>query len=338
LAAGALLRIGAACMIAALAAACATSKPGRGPISRVADLPGWRWEDHAAVLRAYRDGCAAARAAGARAVCQRTRAFQARDAAGARAFLEANFRVRAIPGEGLLTAYFTPRYEARTEPDVAYSAPVRPPPADPARTGLERRRIDALPSGDAIAWMKPEELFFMQLQGSAVLRFPDGRTLKAVTVVTNGKPFVGVARVMRERGLLADDATSGDAIMAWLAAHRGPESDEIMRQNPRYGFFALQPFDGGVSGAAATPLTAGRAIAVDPKAHAYGGLYWIDADTPALRSAISGYRRAVVALDTGGAIRGDVRADLYLGVGEAAGREAGRVRHRLFLYEMVPAP
>jgi membrane-bound lytic murein transglycosylase A len=91
-----------------------------------------------------------------------------------------------------------------------------------------------------------------------------------------------------------------------------------------------------IAGAVLAPLTAGRAIAVDPAHHAYGGLYWIDAEAPALKGAVPSYRRAAVALDTGGAIKGEVRADLYLGRGEAAGREAGRVRHRLRLYRLVP--
>lgn len=332
--AGAFARIGAACLIALALAACATSK--RAAVTRVADLPGWRGEDHLAAFAAWRDGCGRERSSEGAAVCARAKAFRPDGDREARAFLEANFRVVARPGEGLLTAYFTPRYEARAARDDEFSAPVRGRPAGGQDATAERAAIEAWPAQGAVAWMRPEELFFMQLQGSAVLAFPDGRTPKAVTVATNGRPFVGVARVMRERGLLADDQSSGEAIMAWLAAHRGPEADEVMRQNPRYGFFALQPFDGTISGGAGLPLAPGRAIAVDPQAHPYGGLYWIDADAPALKGAMRSYRRAVMALDTGGAIKGDVRADLYLGQGDEAGREAGRVRHRLRLYELVP--
>ena len=246
---------------------------------------------------------------------------------------------RRPPGEGLLTAYFTPDYEARTRPEGEFVVPVRPAPtiAD-GEAYPERAVIETWPAVAALAWMRAEDLFFMQLQGSAVLRFPDGRLAKAVTVTTNGRPFVGVARVLRERGLLADGQTSGENIQAWLAANRGPAADEVMRQNPRYGFFALQPFDGAISGAAGVPLGAARAIAVDPAHHGYGSLYWVDAEAPALAGAVPAYRRAVVALDTGGAITGEVRADLYLGQGAEAGREAGRVRHRLKLYRLVPVP
>ena len=84
------------------------------------------------------------------------------------------------------------------------------------------------------------------------------------------------------------------------------------------------------------PLTAGRALAVDPAYHGYGALYWIDASAPTLAGANRSYRRLALALDTGAAIRGERRADLYLGRGDAAGQEAGRVRHVLSLVRLIP--
>ena len=142
---------------------------------------------------------------------------------------------------------------------------------------------------------------------------------------------------MRERKLLAADNTSAEVIRAWLAANRGPAADEIMRLNPRYVFFRTVPDDGfAPAGAAGVPLPAGRAIAVDIGYHGLGALYWIDASVPTLTGAFPAYRRAVMALDTGGAIQGDIRADLYLGAGDAAGREAGRVRHTLTLWRLDP--
>jgi membrane-bound lytic murein transglycosylase A len=112
-----------------------------------------------------------------------------------------------------------------------------------------------------------------------------------------------------------------------------------MRLNPRYAFFRLAPDDGlPPMGAAGIPLPAGRAIAVDLSRHSLGELYWIDGTTPLLAGAFPAYRRLVTALDTGGAIKGDIRADLYLGQGPAAGAEAGRVRHTLRLHRLVPRP
>jgi membrane-bound lytic murein transglycosylase A len=110
-----------------------------------------------------------------------------------------------------------------------------------------------------------------------------------------------------------------------------------MRQDPRYVFFAIGPDDGREpAGTAGTPLLPGRSIAIDPGYHDFGGAYWIDADAPILAGAPELYRRLVMALDTGGAIKGPARADLYVGRGAAAGDEAGRVRHVLKLYALVP--
>ena len=105
----------------------------------------------------------------------------------------------------------------------------------------------------------------------------------------------------------------------------------------RYIFFNIAPDDGlNPVGTAGLPLPPGRAIAVDQGLHPLGGLYWIDADSPTLSGAAPDYQRLVVALDTGGAIKGSVRADLYIGRGDAAGVEAGHIRHALRLYQLVP--
>jgi membrane-bound lytic murein transglycosylase A len=201
----------------------------------------------------------------------------------------------------------------------------------------DRAEIEKTPEKAPLAWMKPEDLFFLQIQGSGVLVFADGEREKALFSAANGRPFVGIAAPMRERGLLQDADTSGDAIRLWLGDHRGPQADAIMRLDPRYVFFTLAPDDGqqpvGASGAVLTP---GRAIAVDPAQHAFGGLYWISADAPALSGALPSYRRLTVALDAGGAIKGAARADLYTGLGDSAGAEAGRVRHRLKIIALVP--
>jgi membrane-bound lytic murein transglycosylase A len=224
---------------------------------------------------------------------------------------------------------------------------VRPRPADlpaadvgasgGAQPWLDRAAIEDTEENQPLAWMKPEDLFFLQIQGSGVLDFPDGRKLKAVYAANNGQPFAGLATPMRQQGLLAADNTSGEAIRGWLADHRGPDADAVMRLNPRYIFFTLQPWDGKEpAGAAGVTLTPGRALAVDPSRHDYGALYWIDGEAPSLSGAFPRYRRLAMALDTGSAIKGEVRADLYFGMGATAGAEAGRVKHRLKLYRLTP--
>ncbi|MFN3521380.1 MAG: MltA domain-containing protein [Phenylobacterium sp.] len=328
------------------------------------NLPGWTEDDHAAAFRAFRATCGAARSAQLAEVCRRARAEGELDDLHARAFFEANFRAEQVGGDGMLTAYFAPEYPARSRPDGEFSAPVRARPSDlvtidagvfdPALAGVtgvalqtangvapypDRATIEARPPEKALAWMRPEDLFFLQIQGSGVLTFETGARMKANFAGHNGRPFVGVATPMRDQGLLPPDGTSGEAIRSWLAANRGPQAEAIMRLNPRYVFFKLAPDDGAQPvGSAGVPLPPGRAIAVDPSRHAMGEIFWLDATAPSLTGAFPAYRRLAVALDTGGAIKGDARADLYLGLGPQAGAEAGRVRHVLKMYRLTPRP
>jgi membrane-bound lytic murein transglycosylase A len=326
-------------------------------------LKGWEAEDHAAALAAFRETCGAAKDPAMAFVCRSARAIGPLDREQSERFFEANFRAERIAGEGVLTAYFSPEYPARHRRSDEFNAPVRSRPADlkmvdagsfdPSQGGRQvaardngdgtfapypdRTAIEATPPDKALAWMRPEDLFFLQIQGSGVLTFEDGARKKAVYAGNNGWPFLGIANPMRDRGLLPRDNTSGEAIRSWLADHRGPDAQAIMRLNPRYAFFNLAADDGRQpAGSAGLPLPPGRSLAVDTGYHPMGELLWIDASSPMLAGAFPDYRRIAMALDTGGAIRGEVRADLYLGVGPAAGAEAGRVRHTLRLYRLVP--
>lgn len=333
------------------AAAPAPLTPARPPLIGFSALPGWDQEDHAAALDMFRASCGVSRDPAWREACQRARDLGPQDEVIAKAFWETNFRLRPVgpdgADEGLLTAYFAPEYPARGAREYPFTAAVRPKPADlPAQDvgpgggnvpWRDRATIERDRERQPLAWMKPEDLFFLQIQGSGVLNFPDGRRLRAVYSANNGQPFAGIATLMRQQGLLTADNTSGEAIRGWLADHRGPDAEAIMRLNPRYIFFTLQPYDGREpAGAAGVILTPGRALAVDPTKHDYGVLYWIDGEAPSLTGAFPSYRRLAMALDTGGAIKGEVRADLYLGTGEGAGAEAGRVKHKLKLYRLQP--
>jgi membrane-bound lytic murein transglycosylase A len=366
-------RLAALALISALAA-CATppgpaaptappaqppvvAPPVPGPVPPAglspAALPGWDHEDHLAAFDAWLAGCGVARDPAARTQCER--AMQIRRTSKpvtpslARAFFESGFSVVAAEtadgGPGMLTAYFAPEYAARRSPDGEFDMPVLAPPAGWTRGQVlpERAGIEAAPqavSGAApLAWMRAEDLFFMQIQGSGYLTFADGSKARAAYAADNGRPFTGIARPMAERGLLPPNGTSGEAIRAWLAAHRGPEAREVMALNARYIFFSLDPDDGGdPNGAAGVPLPARRAIAVDPTHWRYGDLVWIHADGGNLMGARGSYQGLVVALDTGSAIRGPVRADLYMGRGAAAGEEAGAVRHPLRMWRLIPRP
>jgi membrane-bound lytic murein transglycosylase A len=374
------LRLVAAALAVLSLAACATPsgpRPGVPPfppappppappperIVPVAELPGWSSDDHARAFAAFRETCGVARDPEMARVCREAKSVGFLDPISARSFFETEFEAERLDGEGVLTGYYAPVYDARRRPDAEFSAPVRPKPADlktvdaglfdPAQAGRpgaaidpgfgpllpypDRANIEATPVEAPLAFMRPEDLFFLQIQGSGVLVFEDGRRSKALYAANNGRPFVGIANVMRDRGLLAADDISAESIHRWLADHRGPDADALMQLNPRYAFFSLAPDDGREPvGAAGVPLPPGRSVAVDRSRHAMGELLWIDAEAPLLKGAFPAYRRLAVALDTGGAIVGNVRADLYFGQGYAAGAEAGRVRHTLRLYRLVP--
>ena len=157
---------GLAAGLALILAACATTPLQRpAQLSSMAQLPGWNAENHVAAFAAVRQACA----------FKATRSRFCLDVVGrgglgedaARTFLETHLRAEPIDGEGLLTAYFSPRYEARASREGEFTAPLRPPPADPG-SAPDRAAIDRSPAPDALAWMRPEDLFFLQVQGSGV--------------------------------------------------------------------------------------------------------------------------------------------------------------------------
>ncbi len=331
---------------------------------RLSHLPGWDQGDAFVALEALRGTCAYKKGRGFAAVCQAMAAQDFESPDQIKAFLLRNLQISPVNTDaaGLLTGYFVPDYDAVLTPSDEFSQPVRMRPDDlvyvagsqmtPPQTGAKvaarkvgskyvpyytRAEIEKRPTR-ADYYMRPEDYFFMQLQGSGFLDLPDGKRIYAAYAADNGYPFVGIARVMVDRGILLPNQTSGDAIHAWLAAHRGDEAQAVMNANPRYAFFAIVPGQTEPNGAAGLPLPPGSAIAVDPAFHDYGDLFWLDAHAGgnALNDAFPAYQRMVTALDTGGAIKGDVRADLYVGHGTRAGTEAGRIKHVLKMYRILP--
>ena len=343
----------AAALVALGLAACATTPPPPqastplppprpettappAPATGLRKLPGWDAEDHLAALGVARQVCRQAPQASRWSVCAEALSLSAPDDAAAKRFLETHFRFEPISGVGLLTGYFSPTYPARQARDAEFSAPVRPPPPNPAQAP-DRATLDARPAPDALAWMRPEDLFFLQIQGSGGLVFAAGLQLRAVFAGSNGRPYVAIASPMVAEGLIAARDANASGVHNWLAAHPGSDAESAMRLDPRYIFFRLVADDGAEPhGSAGAALRAGRSLAVDPAYHPYFELLWIDADEPTPAAARPSYQRLAAALDTGSAIKGEARADLYLGRGDAAGVEAGSVRHRLRLYRIVP--
>lgn len=266
----------------------------------------------------------------------------------ARAFFETRFTPVAARGAGRLTGYYEPVVDVRARPDEEFSMAIRARPED-LLTGdlgqfiasLEGQRvmgraadqrfepyrsradIEALNLGVPLAWGRPIDVFFLQIQGSGRLRFEDGSIARAAFAAHNGLPYVSIGRILVERGELTLDNASKQDIKAWLRAN-GPDAwRDLFNENPRYVFFRLESIadpQQGPAGSHGAPLTPMASLAVDRSHHALGVPVFLTADL----YDEPGWRGLVVAQDAGGAILGPLRGDLFFGFGAPAGERAGR--------------
>jgi len=190
-----------------------------------------------------------------------------------------------------------------------------------------------------ICWIKdPTDALFIQIQGSARVRLEDGLMVRLNYDSHNGYPYTPVGRILIERNLVPRDQMSMDRIRDWIRAN--PDgAKELRRQNRSFVFFRIVGLgeDREALGAQGVPLTAGRSIAVDKGLHVYGTPFFIEADLPIDTARPSTpFRRLMVAQDTGSAIVGPARADIYWGAGDQAGRIAGRVRQAGRFTMLIP--
>ena len=205
-------------------------------------------------------------------------------------------------------------------------------PCGPTRRG--RRSRPAPPKGaPEIVWVDdPVDAFFLQIQGSGRILFDDGTMMRVGYAAQNGHPYVAIGRELIARGALTRETVSMQSIRAWLVANPG-EAAAVMNLNPSYVFFRTLEGDGplGSEGVAVTP---GRSLAVDRAFLAMGLPVWLDAEDPL--DPTSRVRRLMVAQDTGGAIKGPVRGDVFWGHGPEAAERAGRMRSSGRYWVLLP--
>ncbi|MGH6976424.1 MAG: MltA domain-containing protein, partial [Stellaceae bacterium] len=172
----------------------------------------------------------------------------------------------------------------------------------------------------------PIDLFFLQIQGSGRVRLPDGRTVEIGYDGENGRAYVALGRLLVERGAMTLDNVSMQSIAVWLRAHPA-DAKALMDENPSYVFFRVLA-GGAPLGAEGVDLTPQHSVAVDPRFVPLGVPLWLDVAQGAIVT-----RRLAVAQDTGAAIKGPLRADLFCGAGAAAAAQAGPLRAvgRMFL-------
>jgi membrane-bound lytic murein transglycosylase A len=322
------------------------------------DLPGWRDDAVSQALPALRSSCKilAAKPADApvgangtagtagewRTTCKRLMAARSSDAALRRA-IETLFVPLAVADadgpDGLFTGYYEPELRGSRQRTAKYSVPLYRPPSDPASAALARAAIDAgalAGQGLELLWLAdPIDSFFLQAQGSGRVRLAEGGSVRVGYAASNGLPPTMIGRVLVERGELTKEAATMQTVRQWLRDHP-TEATALMQKNARYIFFREIPGDGPI-GALGVALTPGRSLAVDPDLLPLGAPLWLDTAYPAGTPAAGRpLRRLVVAQDSGSAIKGAVRGDLYWGSGEAALRYAGPMKQPGRYYLLLP--
>lgn len=241
--------------------------------------------------------------------------------------------------DGLLTGYYEPEVDVRLSPTQEFSEPILAKPKSENKLKLPRAKVNASTSR-IIAYGRPIDVFFLQIQGSGRLKYQDGRILRAAYAANNGQPYRSIGGVLIRRGELTRETASKQSIANWMAQNGPKAARELMNENPRYIYFTEQSIlpGEGPQGAMRVPLTAMGAIAVDPRYHPYGSLAWLETTLPTRPGDYRGEATGllVTAQDTGSAIKGPLRADLFFGSGDDAGNRAGVQKHRVKWTILLP--
>jgi membrane-bound lytic murein transglycosylase A len=297
------------------------------------------------------------------------------DASGAvpQAFFTRRFQPhRIVGGPAFFTGYFEPVVDGAVMRSAEFTAPIlsRPPdlvtlPADaplpsphgplqaalrvpdsglvpcPDRTAIEAGALAG--RAEPIVWLRdPVEVFIIQVQGSARVRLPDGRMLRLSYAGRNGWPYTSIGRILVEEAHIPPAEMSLARLKDWIRENGqevGQPGRALMQRNRSYVFFQSEEITVAASsptGAQGVSLTPWRSIAVDRSLWPYGLPFWIDAELPWHQPTPTPFRRLMIAQDTGSAIVGPKRADIYVGSGDQAGRIAGGFRHHGEMIVLMP--
>jgi membrane-bound lytic murein transglycosylase A len=328
-------------------------------------LDGWRDDDQAAAFATFLNSCRAIvnanktmRSArpilgGLFKACERAVAAGQLDRDQARAFFESNFKpVRVMPGgqpEGFFTGYYETEVDGSRFPSDEYTVPIYAAPAETVRrkkskvfADLDRSRIEdgALAGKDLeICYVKSSiDAFFAQIQGSTRVKLDNGKLLRLNYIASNGMPYTPVGKYLIDRGIVSKEEMSMDKIRDFMEANP-EEGQALRRKNRSFVFFQETPLRASDEciGAQGVPLTAGRSLAVDKRIHVYGTPIWVEAHLPIeSEKPETRFRRLLFAQDTGSAIVGPARADIYFGHGEEISHIAGRIKQFGQFIMLVP--
>lgn len=300
------------------------------------DLDGWAADDHAAAFTTFLNTCKDMKDPDWESVC----AF-AKSGPDPRDFFELLFRPVLIEDgqDAMFTGYFEPELDGSLTPTDRYKYPVYKMPLEARQNRPWLPRRDILESGVmnnrdlVIAYVDdPVELFFLQIQGSGRIRLPEGRAIRVGYRGSNGHNYRSIGQELVRRGVYEAHQVSAEVIKNWV--RRNPlDGQELLYYNPSYVFFrevSEVPADKGPLGAMNRSITRMRSIAVDPKYIPLGAPVWIE------KAGKVPLHRLMIAQDTGSAIKGSQRADVFFGTGDEAGREAGTLRDPGRLMVLLP--
>ncbi|WP_434054527.1 MAG: MltA domain-containing protein [Roseibium sp.] len=289
--------------------------------------------------------------------------------AGAQRFFETRFTAYRITEPGFVTGYFEPEVTASRIRTDRFSVPLHRKPDGLEAITPENRPVEWLPelshgrrtdkgfsqmpdragimSGALdtenleLVWLAdPIDAYFIHVQGSARLRLTDGSVMRVGYAGKSGHPYTGIGKLLVERGEGAPEDFTMQGLRSWLSENP-QKRDALFGENRSYIFFRevleAGPEDGPV-GAAGLPLIAGRSLAIDPAHLPYGAFVFVEAGFQDPDREGRTFARLMIADDTGSAIRGRARGDIFVGAGDRAGELAGDIRHRASFTVLVPKP
>lgn len=332
------------------------------------DLTDWSEDDLRPAWQAFLQSCTVLNKQSIwQEICAAATVVQADNAVAVRHFFEQHFtpyRIISADGneEGLVTGYYEPLLHGSRKPSARYRYPLYASPDElliidlgdlypelkdlRLRGRLDGRRIvpyysraeimdnPALLNGHELLWVEDEvELFFLQIQGSGRIQLDTGEIVKIGFADQNGYPYNSIGRILVEQGELPLEKASMQGIKQW--GEQNPEKlKPLLQQNARFVFFRELPGDlSGPIGALGVPLTAGRSIAIDPRSIPQGAPVFLTTTWPNSDKPLN---RLMVAQDTGGAIKGGIRADFFWGYGPEAGNQAGKMKQQGKMWVLMP--
>ena len=355
-------------LCALMVGACTTRPPGIGSPVEWSSLESWESDNHSDAWAGFLKSCQKLDHENWRAVCDLAENSGDLGDAEAREFFESHFEVRPVYAkggetQGLITGYYEPLLKGSWERSEEYQYPLYGVPEDllvvdlgavyPQLKGMrlrgklvgnkvvpyhDRAQLDddqELLQGAEILWVNSSvDLFFLHVQGSGLVEFADGSIAAVGYAEQNGHPYQSIGRVLIEMGELEKEEVTLFTIRDWLKTN--PDRlDEVLSKNPSYVFFELRDAQAnGPTGALNVALTPRRSIAVDRNVIPLGAPVWLQTTLP--NEAQSPLNQLMLAQDTGGAIKGHVRADVFWGRGDEAEEMAGLMKQQGKLFVLLP--